>query len=576
MITFEQISIRNFLSYGNAPTIINLNQKKSILIVGENGAGKTSVVNALVFALYGKPISDISKDNLVNHINKSNLEVIVTFTIKKDKYKVRRVRKEKSGAAGNYVELEKNGEDITRGSTNEVNKDIERILRIPYELFVRIITFTATHKPFLELPASSHYQANQTDIIEELFDLKTLSEKAETLKGKIKDAKIKFNQHKALMAHQEREHQRHRDQIRGARERVVNWQLQNDNEIQTIQTKLDKIDNVDLDKQHQLREQTDVLEKQLSDDAHIHADLDKKVKQLTKKQKSKTDEIEHLTNDKCPYCHQEYAESQEKLDLCTKELITLERELIDNSERLSKLADSLIDLAAQRDDIVEQITVSDLNELIEVKGKIGKYQQRLKDLKGTDNPFIEPLEELNEIELDNIDHKQANDLQELLDHQDFLLKLLTKKDSFVRKRLLDKNIPFLNQRLSTYLRHLGLPHNMEFTHKMAAQITQFGRELDFGNLSNGQRARVNIALSFAFRDVLQKLHGHINVCLLDEVLDVGLDTMGVQDAAKMIKQRARDEGSTLIIISHKVEVDGSFDKKMHITLDNGFSVITED
>ena len=192
------------------------------------------------------------------------------------------------------------------------------------------------------------------------------------------------------------------------------------------------------------------------------------------------------------------------------------------------------------------------------------------------NPFIEPLEELEAVELDKLNMGMINGLNTYADHQRFLLKLLTKKDSFVRKALINKNIPFLNRRLSHYLMDLGLPHTVEFTHEMTAEISQFGRPLDFGNLSNGQRARVNLALSFAFRDVLQSLHEHINVCMLDEVLDVGLDAIGVQSAARMLKRKARDEKLSLYIISHRDEIDGAFDHTMTVQMSKGFSFIKEE
>jgi DNA repair exonuclease SbcCD ATPase subunit len=114
---------------------------------------------------------------------------------------------------------------------------------------------------------------------------------------------------------------------------------------------------------------------------------------------------------------------------------------------------------------------------------------------------------------------------------------------------------------------------VEFTHEMTASISQFGRPLDFGNLSNGQRARVNIALSFAFRDVLQSIHDHINVCMLDEVLDVGLDAIGVQAAARMLKHKARDEGLSMYVISHRDEIDSAFDHRMTVQMSKGFSYI---
>jgi DNA repair exonuclease SbcCD ATPase subunit len=166
-----------------------------------------------------------------------------------------------------------------------------------------------------------------------------------------------------------------------------------------------------------------------------------------------------------------------------------------------------------------------------------------------------------------------NNLNNLITHQNYLVKLLTKKDSFIRKTLLTKNLTFLNQRLKQYLIALGLPHKVEFTHEMTANISQFGRELDFGNLSSGQKARVNLALSFSFRDVLQKSHDSINVCMLDEVLDVGLDSVGVQNAARMLKRKSRDEDLALFIISHRDEVSNIFDRRMIVQMEKGFSSV---
>jgi len=127
--------------------------------------------------------------------------------------------------------------------------------------------------------------------------------------------------------------------------------------------------------------------------------------------------------------------------------------------------------------------------------------------------------------------------------------------------------------LQKYLSDLDLPHQVEFTHEMTASISRFGHPMDFGNLSNGQRARVNLALSFAFRDVLQSMHEFVNICMLDEVLDVGLDAVGVQAAARMLKRKARDEKLALYIISHRDEIDSAFDRKMIVQMEGGFSSI---
>ena len=186
------------------------------------------------------------------------------------------------------------------------------------------------------------------------------------------------------------------------------------------------------------------------------------------------------------------------------------------------------------------------------------------------------LDELADIKIEDVDYSTINECKRELEHQKFLLKLLTKKDSFVRRALLNKNIPFLNSRMQFYLGVLGLQHKVEFTHELCASITQFGRLLDFGNLSAGQQARVNLALAFSFRDVLESLHKKINICLLDEVLDVGLDAIGIQNAARLLKKKARDDGVSMFIISHREEAKGIFDHNMVVQMTQGFSYIKEE
>jgi DNA repair exonuclease SbcCD ATPase subunit len=217
-----------------------------------------------------------------------------------------------------------------------------------------------------------------------------------------------------------------------------------------------------------------------------------------------------------------------------------------------------------------------LDKLIKIRDETNSLKQQLDAMRNQVNPFLEPLQELQDMDIGNdVDRGEIDKLTRILDHQKFLHKLLTKKDSFVRKTLLNKNIPFLNKRLNHYLGELGLPHKVEFTYELTAEISQFGRTMDFGNLSNGQRSRVNLALSLSFRDVLQNLHDHINVCMFDEVLDVGLDTVGVQLAAKMIKRKAREEKLCAFIISHRDEIDNAFDRTITVEMSKGFSYIVE-
>ena len=264
MIEFLNISIRNFLSYGNNTTVIQLHRPGTTLIMGENldrtehgregnGAGKSSILNAIVYALYDRPISpDIPKDSLINNINKRNMEVSILFKIGANEYIVRRERKTKNG---NNVYLIVNGQDKTPDSAAKTNIEIERIIGMPFEMFVRIVVFSAQHPSFLDLPSRHVTQANQTDFIEELFGLTMLSLKADVLKVVITDTEREITNEKTRINMVEQELQRHKTQLDTTKQRVLNWENVNNKLITDLQSKLDKLEGIDVTSQQGLLKQ---------------------------------------------------------------------------------------------------------------------------------------------------------------------------------------------------------------------------------------------------------------------------------------------------------------------------------
>lgn len=571
------------MSYGNNTTVIDLQKPGTTLIAGPNGAGKTVLLNGLAFAVFGKPVSNISLDNLVNNINKKNMEVTVTFEKDNTYYLVQRVRKSKSYAAGNYVKFyAKEGSDdftdddeITLDNVAHTNAAIEDIVGIPHEIFCRIVVFSALHIPFLNLPIRHPTQACQTRIIEELFDLTTLTSKAKMLKQQISDKETSLEIKQSRIEQLEKEHGRHETQIQLTKNRVISWEQQNDQNIDSLKEKLKKIVGVNVSQQRKWHEQLITYDGEINtnvtDKRQLTTTLSRTTKDLTKKE----NELEHLSNQKCPYCLQKYQDADLKIQEINAEIETKRNKVHETEQSIKECDKKIKAITKRRDAIKRKITVPNLDELIEITSQSSSITSRITELEKSENPFIEPLEELESIILDPINSDEINTLVKLIEHQKFLYKLLTKKDSFVRKSLLNKNIPYLNGKLQQYLTELGLPHTVEFTRELTASISQFGHTLDFGNLSNGQQSRVNIALALAFRDVLQNIHVNINVYMFDEVLDVGLDAGGVQAAAHMLKQKARDEKLTLFIISHKDEIDNAFDHKMSVQMTDGFSFIED-
>lgn len=672
MIRFKTLTLRNFLSYGTVPTVFNLDRPGTTLILGENlddtaegsgnnGCGKTAIINGLTYGLYNEPLSKISLDNLVNDQNKKNMMVIVEFEKDGNDYKITRTRKMKAGAAGNDVVFEINGVEQTPDSIDNTDKLILQHLGIPYDLFVRIVTFSATLVPFLDLPASHVSAPNQRDIIEELFDLKTLAAKSTNLKKQISETDLSLDTNLEKIEQLKKEHERHEKQIESAKTRVSTWIQQTSDDIATLQQKLVDTQDIDVEGQRVLLDEYQAIKDAIKDkqierkqektsldtiqnvlgektatknlqekrltslqnDVKMQESLIKghndKIKTHTKDIAKKTENIQHLDDKKCPYCYQKYdSDHQDKRCEEEKQITQLQKQIKTCQDAVHKITtvtipvieseqqEVVIEITAigvQLQELVDQVEVargkvqivdkqisilekkstkiqqqliySSVDQLDKIKNQSVAIEEKIATLQALVNPYDEPLAELLAITLDPIDMTRVNELTTHLEHQKFLQKLLTKKDSFVRKGLLDKHIPFLNERLAHYLIELGLPHTVEFTHEMAAAISQFDREKDFGQLSHGQRARVNIALAWAFRDVRQSLSQAINICMLDEVLDIGLDTIGVQAAARMLKRKAREERLSLFIISHKNEIDSAFDRKMTVQLNKGFSYIQE-
>jgi DNA repair exonuclease SbcCD ATPase subunit len=588
MIHFNVLTLRNFFSYGNNVTVFQLNRPGTTLIVGEdldntsegqgsNGVGKTTMLQAIVYALYDRVISeDISKDGMVNNINKKEMEVTLDFVADNGStYKIIRQRKMKAGAEGNKVHLFENGIDISVDVVG-TNKKIEEVVGMPYDMFVRIIVFSASNDSFLKLPTTSTSGPNQRDFIEDLFGLSVITEKAEKLKAIIKDTKSAFDVKKTQLEARQAEHQRHLVQIEHTERRLQQWEVQRQTTIQSLEAKLAKIDGVDIDKQRAVHANVKKVDRTItelsSEKKTAMRECQQHVTSFTKIDK----EIVLLRENKCPHCKQQYAGAADEIKVKEQELITLDSTIEDLTNQVKEHEQLLTDLEALYQQLQTQIVVDNIEELARIQSDADNIRTRVEELKVEVNPHADTLAELKEIIFDQIKYDEVNALQREIDHQNFLLKLLTKNDSFLRKSLVNKYVPFLNNRVQHYLTMLGLPHVVEFQEDLTAKISHMGVDMKFGNLSTGQKARVDFAFSVAFKDVRERLHGRTNICMFDEVLDFGLDAVGVIACAKVIKHIARTEGVSIYVISHRNEIDSMFDRKMTIQMIKKFSYVKDE
>ena len=192
------------------------------------------------------------------------------------------------------------------------------------------------------------------------------------------------------------------------------------------------------------------------------------------------------------------------------------------------------------------------------------------------NPYTEQMDELRDQALQEINWDSINALTEMKEHMDFLYKLLTSKDSFIRKRIIDQNLAFLNKRLQLYLDKTGLPHQVVFQNDLTVEITELGRDLDFDNLSRGERNRLILSLSWAFRDVWESLYQSINLLFIDELVDNGLDAAGVESALSVLKKMSRERNKNIYLISHKDELSSRVNSILKVIKDNGFTSYSND
>ena len=187
------------------------------------------------------------------------------------------------------------------------------------------------------------------------------------------------------------------------------------------------------------------------------------------------------------------------------------------------------------------------------------------------DPYQEQVSEMETQALQEIKFDRINEFTKTMEHQKFLLDLLTSKDSFVRKKIIDQNLSYLNSRLTHYLDKIGLPHNVVFKNDLSVEITELGRELDFDNLSRGERNRLILGLSFAFRDVWENLYAPINTLFIDELIDSGLDTMGVENSLAILKDMSRRRHKSIWLVSHREELAGRVPSVLKVIKENGFT-----
>jgi hypothetical protein len=253
-----------------------------------------------------------------------------------------------------------------------------------------------------------------------------------------------------------------------------------------------------------------------------------------------------------------YTDDQKQFETYVEELVAQELRLTEKIGTIGDLDQPDTYYETAQEAYKHESTVEYLGSQLEAKSK-------------ETDPYAEQIEELKTSAVQQVSYDKMNNLRKLQDHQEFMYKLLTSKDSFIRKKVIDQNLTYLNSRLAFYLEKTGLPHEVVFQSDLSVEITEMGRDLDFDNLSRGERNRLILSLCWAFRDVWEMLYHSINVLFIDELVDSGMDTAGVENALGILKQISRERHKNIYLISHRDELQGRVNSVLKVTKEGGFT-----
>jgi len=578
MITLKNITLRNFLSIGQVTQAVNFDRQELTLILGENldlggdgarnGTGKTSLIQALSYALFGVPINSIRKDNLVNRTNAKNMMVTLEFTVSGIDYKIERGRKPNILRFYVNSDLQK-GLDDAQGENKETQASIEKVIHMSSDMFKHIVALNTYSEPFLALKNNE-----QRDIIEQLLGITLLSEKAEIIKGLVKDSKDDIQQEEFKVKAIEEANKRVKEQIDSTKRRQKLWKMKHDEDLEKLAIDYQRLITIDIANELQAHKDLTTYNEKLKtiDDlnkliARCVADEAKETKLIDKLKK----EISDLKNHTCYACGQEFHDQKHKsvLDEKEKSLQEAALQFLATNGQYLEHTQTLKDLG-----VLGTMPVTHYDTEAQAIKHSSQLENLIKDIerKGDEvDPYSEQITEMENQALQEINFDKINQLTRTMEHQKFLLDILTSKDSFVRKKIIDQNLSYLNGRLTHYLDKIGLPHQVIFKNDLQVEITELGRELDFDNLSRGERNRLILGLSFAFRDVWENLYSPINTLFIDELIDSGLDTMGVENAIAILKEMSRRRQKSIWLVSHREELAGRVPNVLKVVKENGFT-----
>ena len=585
MINIRNVTIKNFMSVGNVTQAVRFDDAGLTLVLGNNvdlggdgsrnGTGKTTIINALSYALYGNALTNIRKDNLINKTNNKGMLVTVDFDVDGTEYRIERGRKPNIFKfVVNNHEFHDDATDEIQGEGRLSQQEIEKLLGMSHDMFKHIVCLNTYTEPFLSMRPN-----DQRAIIEQLLGITMLSEKASVLKDLMKETKDSIKEEEYRIKGIEEANTTIAKSIKDLERRRRIWEEKKVTDTSAFGYAIAELEHLDIEAELKLHTGLVTYNNKVSQQtqlnawiSNIEADNNKQGKLVEKLGK----EIGLLEDHKCYACGQDMHDTKQEEILKSKQEQRSEAsmQILANGSQFDEhtsALDALGEIGAAPDTFYD-----DVADAHDHRNKVVQLQGQLELKIAETDPYTDQIEVLNNEGIREVSWNSINDLNVLRDHQDFLMKLLTNKDSFIRKRIIAQNLSYLNTRLGYYLTKLGLPHEVQFQPDLTVEITELGRELDFDNLSRGERNRLILGLSFAFRDVFESMNTPINFMAIDELVDSGMDSNGVEASLSVLKKIVRERNKNVFLISHRDELVGRVSHTLQVLKENGFTTFNAD
>ena len=586
MIRIKDLTVKNFMSVGNVTQAVDFNEEQLTLVLGENldqggddtgsrnGTGKTTIINALSYALYGTALTNIKRNNLINKTNSKGMLVTLNFEKGRNRYRIERGRS--PNIFKFYVNDQEQKQDIdeSQGDSRKTQEDVQELLGMSHDMFKHILALNTYTEPFLSMRAN-----DQRAIIEQLLGITILTEKADVLKEQTRKTKDSITEETLKINAIEASNKKIEQSIETLAGRQRAWMAKQKTDVEKLEKGIEELEKLDIDAEldaHDKLVNWTELNNRITSLNKEKATLESALMRATKTVDKAEKDIKELDDAVCYTCGQEL-HADKKAEIETRK----QKELSDALAYQNEVAGKLESTMQALNDIGDingrpNTFYESAKEAYEHRNNVENLKIALENKKTEDDPYQTQIDDLNETAIQQIDWNPVNELTNIKDHQEFLLKLLTNKDSFIRKKIIDQNLAYLNNRLTYYLDRLGLPHQVRFQNDLNVEITQLGQDLDFDNLSRGERNRLILGMSFAFRDVWESLYQGINLMFIDELIDSGMDTAGVENALSVLKKMGRERSKNVFLISHKDELVGRVNHVLKVIKENGFTSYAND